>query len=241
MQQNWTQTLFVWDGILSLVEKDGGRAEEDVATGDGDEIKWEGTWVGFDSVDATKVDAPKRGPFDEFVSSEHKFDVNGWAIKGDKEDIEAEEDNEVIGGKVSLLYQAKMINGPGYDLRMGEGVTKHNDTVHDVYFSTLRWKGNLRDQVENVVFALGENEFGNFISVGWMRVGNRVTMARRYIDKDDDRRKWDIDDLRKAVFDQITSISKDGHMSIIIPPWQCAAMHADPGQITKRQKTDLKN
>jgi hypothetical protein len=98
-------------------------------------------------------------------------------------------------------------------------------------------KGNLRDQFENVVFAVGENEFGNFISVGWLRVGNRVTMARRYLDDNDERRKWDIDDLRKAVFDQITSV-KDGDMTITIPPWQNAVMHADPGQISKRQKKE---
>ncbi|KAL7475916.1 hypothetical protein ACHAW6_001810 [Cyclotella cf. meneghiniana] len=240
MLKNWKETLFVWDGILSFVEQDDEEADKDAATSDGDKIKWEGTWVGIDSVDATKVDTPKRGAFDEFVSSENKFNVTGFATKGDKKDIEAYEDSKVIGGEVSHLYRAKMIGGHGYDLRIGEDTKKYKDTVHDVYFSTLRWKGNLRDQIENVVFALGENEFGNFISVGWLRVGNRVTMARRYIDEHDDRRKWDIDDLRKAVFDQIAPFSKDGSMSVIIPPWHCAAMHADPGQISKRQKTDLR-
>ncbi len=67
-------------------------------------------------------------------------------------------------------------------------------------------------------------------------MGNRVTLARRYVDVGDDRAKWDIDDLRKAVFDQIATVAEDGHVKLVIPPWQCSAMHADGGQVAKRQK-----
>lgn len=231
MTKNWKETLFIWDGILSFVEND--ESDEKEAAAAGDKIKWEGTWVGADSVDATKVETPKRGAFDEFVTSDNKFEVTGVAAKGEADKAKGVDDAEAIGGEVSTLYKANLIDGPGYDLEK----EKHKDTVHEVYFSTLRWKGNLRDQVENIVFAVGENEFGKFISVGWLRVGNRVTMARRYIDEDDERCNWDIGDLRKTVFDQISTHSEDGDLSIIIPPWKCAAMHAKSSQASKRQKT----
>jgi hypothetical protein len=167
------------------------------------------------------------------VSSDNKFEVIGRAVKGGEEEVEPEDGDDAVGGKTSALYKANMIDGSGYDLEE----KKHKDTAHNMYLSTLRWKGNLRDQVENIVFALGENEFGNYICVGWLRVGNRVTMARRYIDEEDERCQWDINDLRKAVFEQIASTTEDG-VSIVIPPWQCDAMNAKFVQISKRQKTE---
>ena len=227
MPENWRETLFVWDGILSFVEQ--GTSSEETKDLVEDIIKWEGTWVGVDSADATKVETLKRDAFQEFVTSDNKFEVSGAAVKG--EDVGT--DDDVTGVKASAFYKLSLISGAGYDL---EG-KKHTDTVHDVYLSTLRWKGNLQDQVENVTFATGENEFGNFISVGWLRVGNRVTMARRYIEEDDVRCQWDIEDLRKAVFDQITSESETDGRSIIIPPWKCGAMHAKLNRASKRQKT----
>ena len=220
----------MWDGILSFVEAN--ESDQDDATA-GENIKWEGTWVGVESADATKVDTPKRGAFDEFVTSENKFEVIGRAVKDEKDGASSKEDTKTIGEDASLLYKVSLVNGTGYDLEE----SKHKDTVHDMYLSTLRWKGNLRDQAENIVFALGENEFGNFVSVGWLRVGNRVTLARRYIDEDDHRCKWDINDLRKAIFDQIATTSEDGTSSLSIPPWKCAAMHVKSTQTSKRQKT----
>lgn len=227
MTKNWRETLFVWDGILSFVEDD----DNDAAAGD--KIKWEGTWVGVDSADAHKVDTPKRGAFNRDVSSDNTFEVIGRAVKGEEEDKPEQDGAGVLGRNASALYKANMIDGAGYDLEE----KKHQDAVHNVYLSTLRWNGNLRDQVENIVFAIGENEFGNYISVGWLRVGNRVTMARRYIDEDDERKEWDIDDLRKAVFDEIASTSEDG-ISVVIPPWQCDALNAQSNQTSKRQRRE---
>lgn len=263
MAENWRETLFVWDGILSFVEEkkddkeendEGGKEDEEGAPsgatkgskGEALKLKWKGTWVGCDHKDATKVPTPKRGAFDEFVSSENAFEVEGTATKGDAEedddDGEKKEENEsgaIIGGPSSSLYKLAMTDGSGYDLGEGDDKKRHKDGRHDVYFFSpnLRWNGNLRDQVQNMVLAVGENEFGSFVSVGWLRVGNRVTLARRYVDEGDERAKWDIDDLRKAVFDQIATVKEDGHAKLVIPPWQCATMHADaPAQGNKRQK-----
>lgn len=248
MAKDWRETLFVWDGILSFIEKedkenengndggDDGKGDTSIGTED---LKWEGTWVGCDFPDASKVPTPKRGAFDEFVSSETRFEVEGTATKGSADDSkDKKDDGKSIGGEISSLYRIAMTGGTGYDLGEGSDKKNHKDDKHDMYFfsPTLCWTGNLRDQVQNMVLAVGENEFGNFISVGWLRVGNRVTLARRYVDESDERSKWDIEDLRKAVFDQIATVKEDGHVDLVIPPWQCVAMHAHGGQEFKRQK-----
>lgn len=248
MTENWRETLFVWDGILSFIEKedkesengdDGGYKGSTDTSPDAVKLKWEGTWVGCDFADASKVSTPKRGAFDEFVSSENRFQVEGAAAKGAADKTkDAKDDGKSIGGDINSLNKITMIGGSGYDLGEGSDKKKHKDDRHDMYFfsPTLCWAGNLHNQVENMVLALGENEFGNFISVGWLRVGNRVTLSRRYLDESDERAKWDIEDLRKAVFDQIATVQEGGQVKLVIPPWQCAAMHADAGQVFKRRK-----
>lgn len=241
--KDWRETLFVWDGILSFIEqeedggKPNGKADASAAEKDDERLIWKGTWVGCDFADATEAPTPKRGAFDEFVSSENIFEVEGTVI----EDITnvtkgGKKSEQGIGG--SPRNHVTMTGGAGYDLGEGSDKKKHKDDRHDMYFfsPTLRWMGNLLDQEENMVLAVGENEFGNFISVGWLRVGNRVTLARRYVDEGDERAKWDINDLRRAVFDQITTVADNGHMKFAIPPWQCVAMNTDAKRLCKRQK-----
>ena len=60
---NWRETLFVWDGILS--EKDDEEENGGGENNDNEEFVWSGTWIGYDEADATKVDIPKRGAFNE--------------------------------------------------------------------------------------------------------------------------------------------------------------------------------
>lgn len=184
--------------------------------------------MGCNFSDAKLVPTPKRGAFDEYVSSENAFQVEGATTKR-KED-----------GNGTVVIRINMTEGSGYDLGEGSEKKKHTDDRHDMYFSLLRWTGNLREQLHNLVLATGENEFGNFISVGWLRVGNRVTLARRYVDEGDERAKWDIDDLRKEVLKEIASVADDGHVELVIPPWQCKVMHADAGRAVsnKRQKAE---
>jgi hypothetical protein len=213
MSDNWKETLFVWDGILS---------DEDEG-GDGSNLKWEGTWVGCQSADAVAVETPKRGAFDRDVLSAYSFAVSGTASRKDPS---------------NNFYRVSMIGS--YDLGDDDEKKQHFDDVHDMYLSLLRWTGNLVDQADNLVFALGSNEFGKFISVGWLRVGNRITIARRYLDDGDIRCKWNIEALKSAVVDEISTLAaEEGHVKLHIPPWQCAAMHAEAGQPSaKRRKQD---
>jgi len=221
MSANWRETLFVWDGILS--------EDEDVTKeGEGDDgsnnvgLKWEGTWVGCESADAVAVEPPKRGAFNRDVSSAHSFATSGVVSQKDP---------------ANNFFHVSMSGS--YDLGEGSDKKKYSDDVHDMYLSLLRWTGNLREQADNLVFALGSNEFGKFISVGWLRVGNRITLARRYLDDGDLRCKWDIDALKSAVLGEIANTKAGGEMTLRIPPWQCAAMHAEDEQPSaKRQKQD---
>jgi hypothetical protein len=70
-----------------------------------------------------------------------------------------------------------------------------------------------------------------------MRPGNRITLGRRYLDEEDARAKWDLEDLRSAVLEEICKDS-DGR-DVITPPWQCSVMHVDD-QTGKRRKVEEK-
>mmetsp|Transcript_8622 Transcript_8622/g.14649 ORF Transcript_8622/g.14649 Transcript_8622/m.14649 type:complete len:222 (-) Transcript_8622:195-860(-) len=219
MSANWRETLFVWDGILSDDEDETKEGDDGSNIG----LKWEGTWVGCESADAVAVETPKRGAFERDVTSAYSFTASCTASQKDP---------------ANNFYRLSMSGS--YDLGEGNDKKKHTDDVHDMYLSLLRWTGNLRDQADNLVFALGSNElFGKFISVGWLRVGNRITLARRYLDDGDMRCKWDIDALKSAVVEEITTADDDGLVTLHIPPWQCAAMHAEAEQPSaKRRKED---
>ena len=193
---NWRDTLFVWDGILVADDKD----KKDITS-----VKWEGTWVGVESADASSVQAPKRGAFDELVASDMHFHVAGTAEKQEHDE--------------TSYYKLSLTEGPGWDLGEGDDKKKHQDDVHDVYLKNLRWTGDLNDLRTNLIFACGENESGAFVSAGWMRPGNRLTLARRYVE--DERSDWDLEHLRKAVLDEI--YDKDENKARI-PPWQCSFM-----------------
>lgn len=214
MPKNWSETLFVWDGILS---------DEDAAKEGDIGLKWEGTWIGCESADAVAVETPKRGAFERDVASACSFEASGTASQKDP---------------ATNFYRVSMSSS--YELGEGKDKKNHSDDVHDVYLSLLRWTGNLRDQAENLIFALGSNEFGHFISVGFLRVGNRISLARRYLEDGDLRCKWNIDALKSAVLEDIASAGQDGQVALRMPPWQCAAMHAYEAEqpSAKRQKQD---
>ena len=166
-------------------------------------VKWEGTWVGCDNKDATQVEAPKRGAFDELVASDMHFHVSGTAT------TEKEGHGVVV----------KLTEGPGWDMGEGEEKKKHSDKTHNVYMESLKWSGTVGDQTANLIFSEGENEFGKFVGVGWMRPGNRLTVARRYLSDDDER---DLDMVHNVVWEEVC-----GEEKTRIPPWQCSVMNSD--------------
>lgn len=202
---NWRDTLFVWDGILETeLEK-----KDPVKT-----VHWRGTWTGCESAVAKKIEAPKRGAFEEFVSSDMKFEVDGTA-KPTEENKAADERKPFV---------ASFTEGPGWDLK-DEGddeKKKHKDEIHDILLPSLRWTGDFAKQQ---IFAKGKNEYGPFISCGWMRPGNRLTIARRYLaNEKDERYQWDLEQLSVKVKDAIFDGKTQQHR---IPPWQCDIFNTD--------------
>jgi hypothetical protein len=144
MAKNWRDTLFVWDGILSWIEKEEKKDDDDgdgcdgkdskAVVGNTNDVQWNGTWVGSDSADASKVPTPKRGAFDEYVSSEHSFKVEGVTIIGKPSETEeasdAKDGSHQIGGDTSSLHRVAMIGGDGYDLGEGSDKKQHKDDRH---------------------------------------------------------------------------------------------------------------
>lgn len=244
---SWRETLYIWDGIVSLHTTENQEPTKKRKDDDGDDDKkksttaaagvstrYQGTWIATKAADAVNAPAPKRNAFAEFVDSDVRFDVQGLAAPY----VDDEKEATTQGKGEGLLpppFLVQLIAGPGWDMDDGSNkkIQKYRDTVHDVLVKSLRWSGNMYDQTENLIVAKGNNAFGPFVSVGWMRPGNRWTLARRYLPADDDgttttdpRTKWSLSHLLDVVVDQaVTTMEDTGQRKLNIPPWQCAALH----------------
>ena len=236
---SWRNTLYIWDGIFIVT--DDKKEEEEEDNDDDKELpaSWEGTWVGVENVpDAKKAEAPRRVGAAKDVESSNTFSVSGTAKKckedkkeGDDDDDDDDDDSAPAGNPMQVSFT----EGQGWDMGDGDDKKKYKDTVHQVLVSNVKWMGNVRDQRDNLVFAKGNNEFGNFIAAGWMRPGNRVTLARRYLDDEDGRVKWDLEQVKKSVISGIFD-PKSGQVNI--PPWQCDALHSEFQQPGKRKQAE---
>ena len=252
---SWRDTLFVWDGILV----DEGEDEE----GGGEEgeaprrATWSGTWVGAEGCpDARTVAVPRRGAFDELVRSETRFDVGGTAVPSSSPTSPSSVPTPTPtppggGGDVPLLTLS-LTSGPGWDLEAEDGtVSQHTDTAHDVLLPSLRWSGNTSDPASDVAVGKGTNQHGAFVSAGFLRVGNRLTLARRYLAEDDRRTGWELEELRREVLAEVVAGAGEGGgggrrrggtttaamaAPPRVPPWQCGAMHSH-GLARKRRRT----
>jgi hypothetical protein len=209
---SWRDTLFVWDGILVAKETSSSNNNNNNDNNNNNKatttttVEWEGTWVGVDNENATKVEAPKRGAFDELVASDMHFQVSGTAHEQD--------DGSIL---------MSVTQGSGWDFKKDNDDTKkHCDIKHDLYLQSLKWTGAVGgDQTPNLIFSEGENnEFGKFVGVGWMRPGNRMTVARRYLADKDERT---LDTVKKIVWEEVCGDNKKTR----IPPWQCTVMNAE--------------
>jgi hypothetical protein len=215
----WQDTLYIWDGIVTVDDKTatGEKKESDIA------VSWEGTWVPVDDCpDATNAPAPKRNAFAEYVDSDFLFSVSGTAS------IEKNEPSPEQQEHQHRFFVSKLADGDGWDMEESGKNQKYQDKVHDVLVKTLRWSGNMFDQTENLIVAKGQNEFGSFISAGWMRPGNRWTLARRYLsDENDPRAGWPLQELHEAIVKESVVVENSGQRKLSIPPWQNAILHVE--------------
>jgi hypothetical protein len=194
-------TFMVWDGILTITSSESDR--NCVLA-----CRWNGTvFMNEHAPDATKINDPPRNAFKLACSSDQEFSVSGIAKPMDG----------FHDGNKFKPYQISFVEGDGWDF---DG-TKHVDMQHQV-LTSLQWQGS-PDATKSLVFAQGQDEYGKFLSVGWMRPGNRITLARRYLDPSDGRYGWDIAKLRQEVIDLIWDEDEE---ECVIPPWQCPALNA---------------
>lgn len=137
----YNEKLFIWDGIM---EVDGGTKN----------AVWHGTVTAETAMDATRVEAPHRNAFKEFCDSDMQFRVTGAAqpLDGVKDDNRFKP------------HRLNWTGGEGWDL---DG-RKHQDSEHELLLERLQWQGS-PDQRDSLVYAKGRDEYGPFISVGWMR------------------------------------------------------------------------
>mmetsp|Transcript_17987 Transcript_17987/g.44773 ORF Transcript_17987/g.44773 Transcript_17987/m.44773 type:complete len:224 (-) Transcript_17987:306-977(-) len=222
VEKNWRDTLYIWDGIVTVGIPDDGDEKKDSPV----PVLWEGSWVPVENVpDAAKAEAPKRHAFKKDIDANCEFQVTGTASKKDR------------------FFVAKLTKGEGWEMEDGDTKKRYHDATHDVWIKNLKWNGNQKDETESLVVAKGENEFGPFVSAGWMRPGCRWTVARRYLSESDPRAKLSFQELYDTIVDG-TIEDKDGDKNFKVLPWQTKAMHVDyqgdkeDNGGGKRQKTE---
>lgn len=153
--------------------------------------EWGGRWVGVVSAAAT-AGAPSAR---EFAESANTFDVTLEAGDGGAFCAKPGAEAEATAGKGYLLDQGD-----------GEGHSYHLDDAHRIRF----FRGGCNDSL--LAGAVGRNEFGPFVSLGIVE-GQKLMLARRYLDHKDARVAWSLDDVEEAG----KAANAAGRL-----PWDCA-------------------
>ena len=195
-------SIIVWDGIMVCDEKEGEAGTF--------KITWHGQLEAHDNATESKgVKEITRNAFQAFCDSDKEFRVIGEAKPAD---------GAADGNKFKPYTITFGKDGEGWDL---DG-KKHQDEEH-VISSSLQWQGS-PDKRKSLCYGKGKDEYGSFFSVGWMRPGNRITIARRYMGDGDDRAGWDLatvqTEILKVIYDD------DEEEVTVMPPWQCDVMNA---------------
>lgn len=191
------ETIIVWDGIITATPK--------IGTNNGSfDVAWKGTlFVHENSADPTSVPEPPRPGTAADCPSDQVFQVTGIAKPTDG----------VADGNRFKKYTIEWNGGEGWEF----GGKKHQDMKH-VVIASLQWRGS-PDGSDSLCFGKGEDEYGPFVSLGYMKPGNRITLARRCaLDSSDGRVGWSVEDVQKET---IKSIYDEEEEDITVrPPWQ---------------------
>lgn len=188
-----TESMYIWDGILEATEK----------RSNGFDVTFYGTLTIADEADARKVKAPVRNAFKAFCDSDKEFRVTGTATPLDGKN----------DGNRFKPYRLNFNGGEGWEL---DG-KKHLDKSFEI-ITIIQWKGS-PDQRDSLCFASGSDEYGSFIATGWMRPGNRITLARRYVS--DERAQWSPNKIQQEVMKKIWD---DDEEECEMPPWKCSTL-----------------
>lgn len=171
-------------------------------------VEWSGTWFGCED-SPNDAELPSK---ESFADSNMKFEVSGTVKK-------TETGSTVIA----------MDGGTGWDLQGDDKIDRHGDDRHILVCS--------KPEDQEVVAAVGENNFGAFVSVGFLITRDTeslwLTLARRYLDDRDVRSKWTPEEL----IDKITAEGSTLEEGIL--PWNNKELHAETltKRKTKRKRT----
>jgi hypothetical protein len=234
MTGTWRDTLFVWQGSVTKIE---GKAissnaietSSDEKDKDEEHLEWKGTWVGCeDCPDARTAPTPNSAAFQ---ASEMNFQVSG---KGTNQNV----------GDASSLWKFELTGSSGWDLGEGDEKKRHLDHRHSVLMKSLPWNPPNKDRT--VVAAVGENEFGAFVSAGYLQSGGAIILGRRYLDEGDERTKWSVEELYERVsrtdWGSIQMVSKNklwAHWRIA--PWRTLDLHAEKVSKGRKRKRATKD
>jgi hypothetical protein len=163
-------------------------------------LTWKGAWVGS-----------TRGlPSDqEFAASPNAFTLTSAKIKGGVSLSATAAELEPAAGLKSKFTGS-------YQLDQGDGLETFSDKTHMFKISTAP-DGSV------LVAARGTTEFGAFVSAGRLESGGstgvQLTLARRYVDDADPRKKWTTADrvTTELLSDRQGAFADGG-------PWRAAAM-----------------
>lgn len=197
-------SVIVWDGIMSATPAVGSSGHFTVT--------WEGTvFVNLAAPDPAQVEEPVRRGAVYSCSSDKSFSVTGVARPAD-------------GTGDGDLFKTYIVDfahgGQGWELETGG--KKHKDSKHDV-LTSLQWRGS-PDKSDSLCYAQGSDEYGHFISTGYMKPGNRITLARRYLDSGDDRAKWTAEQVHQEIMKAIYDNEEED--VTVMPPWKCDVLKA---------------
>mmetsp|Transcript_16314 Transcript_16314/g.21356 ORF Transcript_16314/g.21356 Transcript_16314/m.21356 type:complete len:204 (-) Transcript_16314:226-837(-) len=195
-------SIMIWDGIVTASPSIG-------ATNGSFDVSWEGTLLlHADAADPSTVEDPFRKGSGTEVPSEKSFKVTGKALPVDG----------VADGNRFKKFTMKFNRGTGWDC---DG-KKHKDKELQV-ISSLQWLGS-PDGSNSLCTAAGEDGFGRFIGLGYMKPGNRITLCRRSaLQASDKRASWDAARVLKATMEEI--YDEDEEDITVKPPWKCDVLN----------------
>jgi hypothetical protein len=181
MTGTWRDTLFVWQGNVTKMNDTTGAVDAS-SKEEEEHLEWKGTWVGCQECpDAWMAPNPVA-----FQASEMVFQVTG---KGTNQEE----------GEAGALWKFELTGGSGWDLGEGDEKKRHSDHSHSVLMKFLPWESTW-DQT--AIVAVGENDFGAFVSAGFgIGIGTgEMVLGRRYLDEGDERAEWSVEEL----YDRVT-------------------------------------
>jgi hypothetical protein len=88
-----------------------------------------------------------------------------------------------------------------------------------VIASLQQWRGSPY-RGDSLAYAQGEDSFGHFVSIGYMKPGGRITLARRCaLVSDDGRAALSVEDVQRETLKAIYDEEEEDITAM--PPWKC--------------------